>query len=124
MRRAVRLRSGDDFRRVRRDGRSRANAFVVVLATPRPDGPAHPSRIGVVAGKRVGDAVVRNRAKRRVREHLRLGYLQIKGGWDIVVIVRATLAGADSATLDGALWSLLRRLDLVVDDSCAASPSA
>lgn len=124
MRRDIRLRSGDDIRRVRRDGRSRANSLVVVLAAPRPEGPNEPTRIGVVAGKRVGDAVVRNRAKRRIREQLRCGYGQLKSGWDIVVIVRATLAGADSALLGDGLWSLLRRLDLVVDASCAALPSA
>lgn len=124
MRRDVRLRSGDDFRRVRRDGRSRANALVVIVAAPRPDGPDRPTRVGVVAGKRVGDAVVRNRAKRRVRELLRHRYGQLKAGWDIVVIVRATLAGADAMTLDDALWSLVRRLDLVVEASCAALPSA
>ncbi|MEO8082243.1 MAG: ribonuclease P protein component [Ardenticatenales bacterium] len=124
MQRDVRLRSGDDFRRVRRDGRSRANALVVIVAAPRPDGPDRPTRVGVVAGKRVGDAVVRNRAKRRVRELLRHRYGQLKAGWDIVVIVRATLVGADVVTLDGALWSLVRRLDLVVDASCAALPSA
>mgnify|MGYP000995962707 CR=1 FL=1 len=97
---------------------------MVVVAAPQLEGEAQPTRIGIVAGKRVGDAVVRNRAKRRVREQLRLRYGQLRTGWDIVVIVRTTLAEADSSSLADALWSLLRRLDLVADASCAGSPSA
>lgn len=127
MRRAVRLRSGDDFRRVRRDGRSRANAWFVVVAAPRPaspDGDGATTRIGIVAGKRVGDAVVRNRAKRRVRERLRLRYGQLRPGFDIVVIVRGPVATLDTDALDDALWSLLGRLNLDTAPTCAALPSA
>lgn len=124
MRRDVRLRSGDDFRRVRREGRSRTNAWFVVVAAPRHDGEGGATRIGVVAGKRVGDAVVRNRAKRRVRERIRCRYGQLKAGWDIVVIVRSTLVEVDATQLDAALWSLLTQLKLIADTRCAVSPSA
>ncbi len=124
MRRAVRLRSGDDYRRVRRDGRSRANDWFVVLAAPRPPGPDNATRIGIVAGKRVGRAVVRNRAKRRVRERLRLRYGQLRPGFDIVVIVRGPVEVLDTAALDDALGSLLGRLNLELAPPCAISPSA
>lgn len=123
MRRAVRLRSGDDFRRVRREGRSRANSWFVIVSAPRPDGRDEATRIGVVAGKRVGDAVVRNRAKRRVRERIRSRYGQLKAGWDIVVIIRSTLVDADTAMLDTALWSTLSQLDLIAEPQCAVLPS-
>lgn len=128
MRRAVRLRSGDDFRRVRREGRSRANGSFVIVAAPRPAGPDGASRIGIVAGKRVGDAVTRNRAKRRVRERVRVRYGQLLSGWDIVIIVRSSLQDIDTAALDDALWSLFDRLNLVrlngvTEALCAVSPS-
>ena len=124
MRRAVRLRSGDDFRRVRREGRSRADSAFVILAAPRPAGPEGESRVGIVTSKRVGDAVTRNRIKRRIRERMRLRYGQVRTGWDIVIIVRAPLVDLDTVALDQALGSLLRRLDLVTEAQCVDLPSA
>lgn len=129
MRRAVRLRAGDDFRRVRREGRSRANGSLVILAAPRPAGPEGESRVGIVASKRIGDAVTRNRAKRRVRERIRIRYGQLRAGWDIVIILRTPLEDIDTVALDAALWSLFGRLNLVrpspfTEAPCAALPSA
>ena len=58
------LRSNTDFSRVYRTGiRRRCGALTVVTSS----GPAGPAIVGFVAGKRVGSAVARNRAKRRMR---------------------------------------------------------
>lgn len=129
MRRAARLRAGDDFRRVRREGRSRANGWCVVIAAPRPVDSETGSRIGIVASKRIGDAVTRNRAKRRVRERVRVRYGQLLTGWDIVIILRTPLQDIDAAALDDAIWSLFGRLNLVrsnvvTEAQCAVLPSA
>ena len=124
MRRAGRLRSGGDFRRVRREGRARAAGAFISLAAPRPAGPEGESRVGIVTSKRVGDAVTRNRIKRRIRERMRLRYGQVRTGWDIVIIVRAPLVDLDTVALDQALGSLLRRLDLVTEAQCVDLPSA
>lgn len=50
-----------------REGRRRRRGGVTILRAP---GAAGPAQVGVVAGRRVGGAVVRNRAKRRVRSAL------------------------------------------------------
>ncbi len=65
------------------------------------------SRFGFAVGKRVGNAVVRNRVKRRLREAVRA--LSPARGWDVVVIARPAAATADFAGLRGALGALLRR---------------
>jgi ribonuclease P protein component len=44
------------------------------------------SRIGITVSKKVGNAVVRNRVKRWIREASRMEYSILKGFWDIVVI--------------------------------------
>lgn len=47
-------------------------------------------RIGLVAGKRLGSAVIRNRIKRRVRHACR--HVEFTPGWDHVVIPTAVVA--------------------------------
>lgn len=64
-----RLRSPRDVRTVFREGRRTHGAFVVVHVHVRAD--EGPARTAVAAGRRLGGAVVRNRAKRRLREALR-----------------------------------------------------
>ena len=58
------------------------------------------TRLGITVGRRVGNAVVRNRVKRLIREWFRRERSAIGAGWDIVVIARpaaARLAGASAA---------------------------
>ena len=49
------------------------------------------SRCGFVVTKRMGGAVERNRARRRVQEAVRLAYPSILPGWDLVFVLRSTL---------------------------------
>ena len=81
---------------------------------PRADDPDGPARAGFTATKKIGDAVTRNRAKRRLRAAARLLLpLHGRAGIDYVFIARAaTGSRAWSALLDDvetALISLARR---------------
>ena len=58
------MRDGDEFRRTIRRGASAATDAVVTHVAVT-DGPG--VRVGLVVGKKVGNAVVRNRVKRRIR---------------------------------------------------------
>ena len=58
-------------------------------------GDQQPPRVAVVAGRRVGNAVTRNRAKRRLREVIRAADLPVS--IDVVVTAKA---GADTVALD------------------------
>ena len=68
MQRKFRLTRSEDFKRVRRSGKSYAHPLVVLIVQsnnqPR-------VKIGVAAGRTVGTAVYRNRAKRLLREAMR-----------------------------------------------------
>jgi ribonuclease P protein component len=71
------------------------------------------SRVGIVAGRWVGKAVVRNRVKRRLRELLRQHWSAIAPGYDLVWQVRTAAATALPAALAEAAFDLLRRARLL-----------
>jgi ribonuclease P protein component len=64
-------------------------------------------RFAVVAGKRVGNAVVRNRVRRRLREIAR--QLPIRAGLDLIFGARPAAATASFPELTAAMVDLLRR---------------
>ncbi len=74
-------------------------------------------RIGISAGRTVGTAVERNRAKRLLREAIRPLLPQILSGWDIILLSRKALTDASFADIQAALLSLLQRAHLLKVDN-------
>ena len=72
-----------------RDGRRQTAGPVTVITA---EGQPGPPRVGFVAGRNVGSAVVRNRAKRRLREAA--AQAELKDGADYVVIASASVVEA------------------------------
>ena len=108
MRKEERLTKRKEFAAVYREGRSWANNLVVLRVLPNDRGS---NRYGFAVGKRLGNAVVRNRVKRRLREGVRL--TPIKDGWDMVFIARQAAVESDYHTLKRAMEELLSRAQLL-----------
>lgn len=110
MQRKFRLTRSTDFKRVRRTGKSYAHPFVVLVVqaseTPR-------VRVGVTAGRSVGGAVQRNRAKRLLREAMRPLLPHLIPGWDLVLIARPALLSSTLQDIRQTLANLLRRAQIV-----------
>lgn len=86
-----RLRRRADFLRVQSTGQRVSTPHFVLLVAARSDGSAperEPSRLGVVATKKVGHAAARNRIKRLCRECFRTWPGFVPNGIDLVVIAR------------------------------------
>lgn len=100
-----RLRRTGEFRAVREEGRRiDCGAFLLAWRLRPPVGeketpaPARPARVGVVASRAaVGNAVHRNRAKRRLRELFRRHQALIPVGVELVLTARSSLLRVDLA---------------------------
>ncbi|TME44124.1 MAG: ribonuclease P protein component [Chloroflexi bacterium] len=67
------------------------------------------TRVGITVSRRVGNAVVRNRVRRRLREALRARFSHLSPGSDVLVVARPASAQATWAELNAALDTLLQR---------------
>jgi ribonuclease P protein component len=104
--RSCRLLHRADFDAVYREGRKRVSReFSVFL---RANGLSH-SRFGWSIKKALGNAVWRNRIRRRLREMVRLHRGKIAPGWDVVIHPRSSVGAADFAALANELLRLLPR---------------
>jgi ribonuclease P protein component len=108
--RKFRLTRSEDFKRVRRSGKSYAHPLVVLIVQTH-DQPR--VKVGVAAGRTVGTAVYRNRAKRLLREAMRTLIPNIASGFDLILIARPGLVSATLEETRQALLTLLQRAQIL-----------
>ena len=108
MRKEQRLSRQRDFTAVRRQGRRWSDGLVVLIARPNEH---EVTRAGFSVSKRIGNAVTRNKVKRRLREVVRLS--GVHEGWDLVLIARRDAAAADFRSLCRSVTTLLKRAGLL-----------
>lgn len=85
-----------DFQRLYRFGAFCSLGFAVLYAMPNQRAE---NRLGITAGKKIGNAVKRNRAKRLIREAYRAVEADLPIGLDIVVVARAGLPEQNALAL-------------------------
>jgi ribonuclease P protein component len=86
-----RLSRSADFDRVYRSGDSNGNRYLVLHVFPRSEEAEGPPRLGISVGKKVGNAVRRNRVKRVIREEFWSLEDRVSGTSDYVVVARPDL---------------------------------
>ncbi|MGI9145794.1 MAG: ribonuclease P protein component [Chloroflexota bacterium] len=107
MKRDQRLRTGADFRRAREQApRGWPHSLVVLYVVPNELGR---TRVGITVSSRVGNAVVRNRVRRRLREAVRGRLDRLAPGIDALLIARPASARAAWRELAEAVDSVLQR---------------
>ncbi|MBQ7563687.1 MAG: ribonuclease P protein component [Lachnospiraceae bacterium] len=109
------LKSNLDFRRVYKQGKSKANKYLVMYIlknTEDGDAPKR-NRLGISVSKKVGNSVVRHRVKRLIKESYRLNEEMFNSGLDIVVIARDSAKVAYFSEMQSALLHVSRLLHIL-----------
>ncbi len=86
----MRLRQRAEYVTVQSDGKKLHGRHVLAIARPR-SSPELAGRLGLTVTKKVGNAVVRNRIKRMLREWLRQNGW-VPTGWDVVLVAKDSAA--------------------------------
>jgi ribonuclease P protein component len=108
--RRFRLTRDSDIKRVRRSGKSHAHPLLVLIYI---ENQSEQTRFAVSAGKSVGNAVQRNRAKRLIRAALQPLLKDIQPGWDCLLLARKSLANQNYQAASQALKNMLIKAGLV-----------
>ena len=106
----IRLKKNTEFRRLYKRGKSAVAPTLVMYALKNRLGY---SRLGLTAGKKVGCAVRRNRAKRRLRALYQVHVLTLpenRRGFDLVIVARAAAVNAPHKKLERDFVSCTRKI--------------
>ncbi|WP_036717439.1 ribonuclease P protein component [Paenibacillus harenae] len=111
MHRKLRLRNREDFSRIYRGGKSFANGQFIVYWSKQPS--ADPFRLGVSASKKIGNAVVRNRMRRMIKEIVRHQADRIVPRTDFILIVRKPATAMKLKEMEKSILHVLKKAGLL-----------
>ncbi len=99
----MRLRHKSEFRTIFEQGNSLPGKYMVIYVL------SGKRKFGFIASKKVGNAVVRNRAKRLLREAIRLHLDDIKDNVQIILIARTSIKGVSYIEVEQSLLRILKK---------------
>nr|WP_254635206.1 ribonuclease P protein component [Paenibacillus chitinolyticus] len=111
----LRLAKREDFQKVYRYGKSAANHQFVLYYMPRRENEHF--RLGISASKKIGNAVIRNRLRRVLKEIIRLNEERFPGGYDYIVIVRKPAVEMDFHEMEKSIYHVFKRAGLLRKNS-------
>ena len=110
MKHTIALKQNHEFRRLYSKGKSAVSPYFAVYCrkTNRPV-----SRLGITTGVKLGNAVKRNRARRRLRELYRLAQPDMRQGYDLVLVARSRAVDGPWRRMNAAFRKALGQLGLL-----------
>jgi ribonuclease P protein component len=107
----IKLKENRDFRRVYNRGKSYVCPYFVVYMTPNRK---NDIRLGITVGKKIGNAVKRNRAKRVITAAFSMLYPQILAGNDFVIVARTRILNVKSTKVAFHLSKILSQCGALI----------
>ncbi|MHC5250035.1 ribonuclease P protein component [Enterococcus sp. LJL90] len=111
MKKAYRVKRESDFQKVFKQGQSCANRKFVIYTLDKPDNQHF--RVGLSVGKKIGNAVTRNRVKRQIRAAIYQLKDQLKPQQDFIVIARPAVKDLPMAEIQTNLLHVLKLANLI-----------
>lgn len=112
MKPSVTLKENYEFRRLYQKGASAVGGCMVIYCRRNRLGR---NRLGITVSVKIGNAVKRNRARRRLREVCRLNSPCLRQGWDMVLVARGRTLTAPWKELNDTFLRLCKKLELLQD---------
>lgn len=112
MKPSVTLKENYEFRRLYQKGASAVGGCMVIYCRRNRLGR---NRLGITVSVKIGNAVKRNRARRRLREVCRLNSPCLCQGWDMVLVARGRTLTAPWKELNDTFLRLCKKLELLQD---------
>lgn len=116
MNKTLTIKDNRTFQRLYKRGRSAVTPFLVVYC--RPNGQKH-NRLGITVSTKLGGAVARNRARRRLREVFRLAQPKLRRGFDVVLVARTRTVDGPYDRLTAAFFKACGQLGLLAEEKRA-----
>lgn len=104
------LKKNYEFRRLYSKGQSAVSPFLAVYCRKNR---TQVNRVGITVGGKIGNAVKRNRIRRRLREIYRLNETAFRTGFDIVIVARVRAEFARYDDLEKSFLKLCGKLNML-----------
>ncbi len=101
-----RINRGRQYNFIYKNGRRLIGKYLILFAS---SDSLKDIRAGVVTSKRIGNAVVRNRAKRQIREVIRKNWIGLPKGYDLVIVARHGIKEATFEQIESEFLRLIRK---------------
>lgn len=98
-----------EFKKVYSSAKSLSGKTVIVLCVKNN---MQQNRLGIVASKKTGNSVKRNKARRRIKEIYRMNESNLLKGYDIIIIAKAAIHEASFAELHKAIIHCFKRFKI------------
>lgn len=117
MSKVISLKMNSQFKKLYSKGKSSVRPTMVMYVRRNGTGVR---RLGITVGKKLGCAVVRNRAKRKLRELFRAHAEELCGGFDMVLVARGRTASAHHSVLVRDFLTAAAETGVLKDDNKGA----
>jgi ribonuclease P protein component len=104
-----RISRGKEYRFIYNNGRKIIGKYMILFLS---ENQLTYNRFGIVTSKKTGNAVIRNRAKRQIREVIRKNLKNLQPGYDIVVVARYNIKDAIFDLIESDFLKLMRKASI------------